>query len=130
VSRPTAPPTPGAARTIKDRVRGSLNLGAPAGRKPLPGAQPKLPAIRPHHGAVDQTMLTSGAPPEGVVAHVRAVLEGMGVELHQESEWKFRCVRQKRRGAVPAAGVAAYSVTGSAGSAGVRTRMWRGVGAC
>ncbi|ETW79817.1 hypothetical protein HETIRDRAFT_247417, partial [Heterobasidion irregulare TC 32-1] len=52
-------------------------------------------ALRVHHGAVDQTTITTGAPPE-VMKKVRAALEGMGMEVQVESEYKYRCVRAKR----------------------------------
>jgi len=41
-------------------------------------------------------MITTKPPPE-VIKHVREVLEGMGVEIAMESEYKYRCVRAKRR---------------------------------
>ncbi|KAF8904726.1 hypothetical protein CPB84DRAFT_1845261 [Gymnopilus junonius] len=40
--------------------------------------------LRIHHGAVDQTTITTRPPPE-VMAHVRRVLQGMGVEAQMES---------------------------------------------
>jgi protein-serine/threonine kinase len=91
---------------------------------------------------VDQTTITTKPPPE-VFKHVREVLEGMGVEIQMESEYKYRCVRQKRRkgsiivggttgaatglgGVGPAAasagsgaGLAAITIVGSAASNGV-----------
>ncbi|KAJ7145754.1 hypothetical protein C8R44DRAFT_542187, partial [Mycena epipterygia] len=52
--------------------------------------------LRIHHGAVDQGTITTGQPPE-VMRHVKAVLEGMGVEIYVESEFKYRCIRAKQR---------------------------------
>ncbi|KZV79576.1 hypothetical protein EXIGLDRAFT_576534, partial [Exidia glandulosa HHB12029] len=52
--------------------------------------------LRVHHGAVDQGTVTTGSPPE-VFAHVTHVLASMGVEFHKETEFKYRCVRPKRR---------------------------------
>ncbi|EGO02964.1 hypothetical protein SERLA73DRAFT_176454 [Serpula lacrymans var. lacrymans S7.3] len=51
--------------------------------------------LRVHHGAVDQTTITTRPPPE-VMKHVREVLEGMGVEIKLESEYKYRCIRLKK----------------------------------
>lgn len=81
-----------------------------------------------HHGAVDQTTITTGSPPE-VMKHVHAVLENMGLEIQLESEFKYRCVRPKRRktGGVglglregTGGGLAAFTMVGSAASNGVR----------
>jgi protein-serine/threonine kinase len=86
--------------------------------------------LRIHHGAVDQTTITTRPPPE-VMAHVKKVLEAMGVETQLESEYKFRCIRAKKRkgtmgpaAAVGTSGTAAGSLTavtmvGSAASNGV-----------
>ena len=53
--------------------------------------------LRIHHGAVDQMMVTTKAPPE-VMAHVKKILEGVGVETQLESEYKFKCrVRARKR---------------------------------
>lgn len=86
--------------------------------------------LRPHHGAVDQSMITTKSPPD-VIRHVRAVLESMGVMVQVESEYKYRCVRARRRkgsmvmGGVsmpPASGgLAAVKMVGSAASNGVRS---------
>ncbi|KAG2005798.1 CAMK/CAMK1 protein kinase [Coprinopsis cinerea AmutBmut pab1-1] len=91
-----------------------------------PGGQ-----LRIHQGAVDQTTITTRPPPE-VMAKVKAVLEGMGVEIQLESEYKYRCIRhKKKKGATSAAGtapngapanLAAVQVTGSAASNGVDRR--------
>jgi protein-serine/threonine kinase len=86
--------------------------------------------LRIHHGAVDQTTITTQAPPE-VMKHVREVLEGMGVAIELESEYKYRCTRVKRR-KTPSFGLgfrepasnggslAAITMVGSAASNGVR----------
>lgn len=55
--------------------------------------------LRIHHGAVDQTTITTRPPPE-VMAHVKKVLEGMGVEIQLESEYKYRCIRGKKKKAL------------------------------
>ena len=87
--------------------------------------------LRIHHGAVDQTTITTRPPPE-VMAHVKKVLEGMGVEIQLESEYKYRCIRaKKKKNAVgssttagasstsPTTSLAAVTMVGSAASNGV-----------
>jgi protein-serine/threonine kinase len=84
--------------------------------------------LRVHHGAVDQTTITSGNPPE-VMKHVLEVLTEMGLEIQEESQYKFRCVRPKKKriGSTGVSlkdsqggnGLAAFSMVGSAASGGV-----------
>ena len=84
--------------------------------------------LRVHHGAVDQTTITSGNPPE-VMKHVLDVLLEMGLEVQEESQYKFRCIRPKKRkiGSTGVTlkdgqggnGLAAFSMVGSAASGGV-----------
>jgi len=85
-----------------------------------------------HHGAVDQATVTSGAPPD-VFAHVTKVLLGMGLEVQKETEFKYRCIRPKRRksggkdglGRQPSdvgSGYTAFTMVGSAASNGVDKR--------
>ncbi|KAH7333623.1 hypothetical protein B0J17DRAFT_578559 [Rhizoctonia solani] len=52
--------------------------------------------MRVHEGAVDQAMVTSGSPHDAL-SHAEAVLIEMGIAFTKESEWKFRCVRHKKR---------------------------------
>ncbi|KAF8186891.1 hypothetical protein K438DRAFT_1907553 [Mycena galopus ATCC 62051] len=52
--------------------------------------------MRVHHGAVDNEMITAGRPPE-VMEHMRQVLSGMGVDIHVEGDFKYRCIRPARR---------------------------------
>jgi len=92
---------------------------------------PPKGVIRTHHGAVSQATVTTG-PPSEVMRHVCEVLEGMGVEIHVESEYKYRCKRVKRRRAPTAPsgfglglrepGLAAFTLIGSAASNGVDKR--------
>ncbi|KAH9477148.1 Fatty acyl-CoA synthetase and RNA processing-associated kinase 1 [Psilocybe cubensis] len=85
--------------------------------------------LRIHHGAVDQTTITTRPPPE-VMAHVKKVLEGMGVEAQMESEYKVRCVRVKKKKDTIVAGqegegqgqLAVVTMMGSAASNGVDKR--------
>lgn len=99
-----------------------------AGWKFNASAPPK-DVLRIHHGAVDQTTITTRPPPE-VIKHVCKVLEEMGMDIKAESEYKYRCVRAKRRksgGAVglgfstvgSGSGLAAFTMVGSAASNGV-----------
>jgi len=84
--------------------------------------------LRVHHGAVDQTTITSGNPPE-VMKHVSEVLVDMGLDVQEESQYKFRCVRPKKKkiGSTGVSlkdgqggnGLAAFSMVGSAASGGV-----------
>jgi protein-serine/threonine kinase len=57
-------------------------MGVVGGGSRIGGGTPngKEKAIRVHHGAVDQTMITS-RPPVDVMKSVREVLIGMGVEV-------------------------------------------------
>lgn len=84
--------------------------------------------IRVHHGAVDPTMFTTGYPLD-VMQQVKKVLEEMGVEIQIEGEYKYRCVRPKRRKAAAGtglglrdtgSGLAAFTMAGTAASNGVR----------
>ncbi|KAI0052478.1 Pkinase-domain-containing protein [Auriscalpium vulgare] len=94
---------------------------------------PPKGVMRVHHGAVDQTMITTSPPPE-VMRNVRETLERMGIEIQIESEYKFRCVRGKKRrapgiglglrdaSASTGNGLAAFMMVGSAASNGVDKR--------
>ncbi|KAF6749573.1 CAMK/CAMKL/Kin4 protein kinase [Ephemerocybe angulata] len=88
--------------------------------------------LRIHHGAVDQTTITTRPPPE-VMAHVKKVLEGMGVEVQYEHDYKYRCIRAKKKkgsmtgsaassGSSASASLAAVQMSGSAASNGVDKR--------
>ncbi|KAJ7166634.1 hypothetical protein C8R46DRAFT_1094937 [Mycena filopes] len=68
-------------------------------------------------GTVDQGTITTGQPPE-VMRHVKEVLGGMGVEIHVDSEYKFRGATAS----TGPGGVAAFTMSGSAGSNGVDKR--------
>lgn len=135
--------------SLVTRFRNSVTVGGGGGSHTTSSSSAKtLPwsSIRIHHGAVDQTTITTKPPPE-VIKHVKEVLEGMGVEIQMESEYKYRCVRAKRRkgsmimgsaggattglgnaGPAPGAssgstaGLAAITIVGSAASNGVDKR--------
>jgi len=95
----------------------------------LPSAAKNI--LRVHHGAMDQTTITSGNPPE-VMRHVLDVLLEMGLEVQEESQYKYRCVRPKKRkiGSTGVSlkdgqggnGLAAFTMVGSAASGGVDKR--------
>jgi protein-serine/threonine kinase len=99
-----------------------------AGRMFSSSSSPK-DVLRIHHGAVDQTTITTRPPPE-VIKHVCQVLEGMGIELKAESEYKYRCIRAKRKKGSAIGlgfsgsgnGLAAFTIVGSAASNGVDKR--------
>ncbi|KAG2133805.1 Pkinase-domain-containing protein [Suillus bovinus] len=99
-----------------------------AGRMFSSSSSPK-DVLRIHHGAVDQTTITTRPPPE-VIKHVCQVLEGMGIELKAESEYKYRCIRAKRKKSSAIGlgfsgsgnGLAAFTMVGSAASNGVDKR--------
>ncbi|KAJ7157869.1 CAMK/CAMKL/Kin4 protein kinase [Mycena crocata] len=143
--KPEAPtsavtPTTAASQTpsFASRFRRSVNIGGASGgtsrshREPAPAPAAPTSAggvLRIHHGAVDQATITTGQPPD-VMRHVKEVLVGMGVEIHIESEYKYRCIRAKQRrngkgtigSTASAGGVAAFTMSGSAGSNGVDKR--------
>ncbi|KAH9856197.1 Pkinase-domain-containing protein [Lenzites betulinus] len=82
--------------------------------------------LRVHHGAVDQTTITTGSPPE-VMKHVKAIIEGMGIDISMEHEYKYKCIRPKRKrtglGLRDGSGsLAAFTIVGSAASNGVDKR--------
>ncbi|RIA85033.1 hypothetical protein C1645_393314 [Glomus cerebriforme] len=52
--------------------------------------------LRVHHGAVDQSALTSRAPYEVFIV-VKQTLVSMGIEIKREGDFKVRCVRRKRK---------------------------------
>ncbi|EPQ55692.1 Pkinase-domain-containing protein [Gloeophyllum trabeum ATCC 11539] len=155
--RPMQPPSsyrPASTTPMQNSGNGS-GMGAPISATPTPahrnerrissgtadtsiripwrsgGGASKAGVIRIHHGAVDQDMVTTRPPPE-VMKHVREVLEGMGIEVQQESEFKYRCIRQKRKKAAGIVGLstapgspgsmAAVAMQGTAASNGVDKR--------
>ncbi|KAJ7743369.1 CAMK/CAMKL/Kin4 protein kinase [Mycena metata] len=110
--------------SARDRESSAAAAAAQAQTQVAAGAGGSL---RIHHGAVDQGTITTGQPPE-VMRHVREVLGGMGVEIYVESDYKFRCIRAKQKrggagaGSTGPGGVAAFTMSGSAGSNGVDKR--------
>ena len=115
------------------RFRNSVTVGGPSNPQASSSSGKAHPhsQLRVHHGAVDQTTITTRPPPE-VMGHVREVLEGMGVEIQLESQYKYRCIRAKKRrgtmgpgvgaavgGSVGPGGLAAVTMVGSAASNGV-----------
>jgi len=83
-------------------------------------------ALRLHDGPVDPSTLFS-APPAEIVTHVLGILRAMGIESIKESEFKYRCIRPKRKksGMVvreasgSSNGITAFNSVGTAASNGV-----------
>lgn len=111
----------------------STSSGARANPSPMPVSivKPAKPVVnragmRVHEGAVDQAMVTSGSPLDAL-AHAEAVLAEMGIAFQKESEFKFRCVRHKKRkagtGSVGPLGGLSAGMAGSAASNGVSS-VW------
>lgn len=113
--RPSATPAEPTTPNMFSRFRGTVAV-TPSSRADLPLEK----RLRIHHGAVDQTMVTTGKPPV-VMDRIKEVLQDMGIEVQLESEFKYRCVRAKRQ-KVDGAEVAAVTVIGSAASNGVDKR--------
>ncbi|CAE6394881.1 unnamed protein product [Rhizoctonia solani] len=113
--------------TSKDQS--SLQLPRPSNSPtPVSIVKPSKPIVnragmRVHEGAVDQAMVTSGSPLDAL-SHAEAVLVEMGIAFTKESEWKFRCVRHKKRkgGISGSVGGLSAGVMGSAASGGVNNR--------
>lgn len=117
----------GGLDSISTREQSSLQLptSLPA---PVSIVKPSKPVVnragmRVHEGAVDQAMVTSGSPLDAL-AHAEAVLVEMGIAFTKESEFKFRCVRHKKRkggvsGSMGPLGGLSAGVAGSAASNGV-----------
>ena len=128
VPQPTRVVAPGHASRSPSGTEGEPRFAAGLWGRGAASSTNGKGTIRVHHGAVDPTMFTTGVPPE-VMAHVKKVLEEMGVEIQIEGEYKYRCIRPKRRKAVSGAGLglrdngsglAAFTMVGSAASNGVR----------
>ena len=69
---------------------GSLSLD-------LQGHTPYDPAlIRIHLGAVDKDLVTRGSPPE-LFHLITQILMAMGMEIRKKAEYKYQCIRPKRR---------------------------------
>lgn len=117
----------------RDRVIEALKtVATPTASVPVP-VSPTRPALaynklalRLHDGPVDPSTLFS-APPAEILAHVLGILRAMGIESVKESEFKYRCIRPKRKksGMVvreasgSSNGIAAFNSVGTAGSNGV-----------
>lgn len=48
-----------------------------------------------HRGAIDQTTITTQPPPK-VMKHVNSILREMGVQVQEESNFHYRCIRAGR----------------------------------
>ena len=125
-SRSTVPTAPGHPNRTPS-VATDKSVSNPIKRSfILPPAAKNI--LRVHHGAMDQMTVTSGNPPE-VMKHVLDVLLEMGLEVQEESQYKYRCVRPKKKkiGSTGVSlkdgsggnGLAAFTMVGSAASGGV-----------
>ncbi|KAF8904727.1 hypothetical protein CPB84DRAFT_1772666 [Gymnopilus junonius] len=52
-------------------------------------------ALDTHRGAIDQTTITT-QPPLRVMNKVDGILRGMGIEIQEESRFRYRCIRPKK----------------------------------
>ena len=68
--------------TLATRVRRSIGLSPTKG------------VVRVHHGSIDAGTVTT-RPPAEVMKLVHEALMGMGVDIYDEGEFKYRCVRKK-----------------------------------
>ena len=70
--------------------------------------------IRVHTGLVDQSALSS-RPPAEVITEVLRVLQGMGMEIKKENEFRLRCTRVRKRkgGATTGLGLGSVMSVGS-----------------
>lgn len=80
--------------TTSKRSGGSS--GASFGGSSSGGASYNKLALRLHDGPVDPSTLST-APPQEIIAQVLEVLKALGIEYTKESEFKYRCVRPKKR---------------------------------
>ncbi|KZT25052.1 Pkinase-domain-containing protein [Neolentinus lepideus HHB14362 ss-1] len=154
--RPSQPPSsyrPSSTIPMSSATNGTSGVGAPISATPTPVQRTrehrissgtadtsiripwrsgsnaaKAGAIRIHHGAVDLEMVTTRPPPE-VMHYVRELMENMGIEVQSEAEFKYRCIRPKRKKSVVPLGapgspgsVAAVTMHGTAASNGVDKR--------
>ncbi|KIM26637.1 hypothetical protein M408DRAFT_31393, partial [Serendipita vermifera MAFF 305830] len=60
------------------------------------GASYNKVVLRLHDGPVDPSTVSS-APPQEIIVQVLEVLRNLGIEYTKESEFKYRCVRPKKK---------------------------------
>jgi protein-serine/threonine kinase len=60
------------------------------------GASYTKQVLRLHDGPVDPSTLSS-APPQEIIIQVLEVLKSLGIEYTKDSEFRYRCVRPKKR---------------------------------
>jgi protein-serine/threonine kinase len=122
----------GGSRTRDKVIEAIKTVAKPTASVPMPISltRPALAynklALRLHDGPVDPSTLSS-APPMEIVVHVLGILRALGIESVKESEFKYRCIRPKRKksGMVvreasgSSNGIAAFNSVGTAGSNGV-----------
>ncbi|KAF8918350.1 hypothetical protein CPB85DRAFT_1213994 [Mucidula mucida] len=110
--------------SLVTRFRNSVTVGGGSSSHHTERSRNPAGALRAHHGAVDPDMTTTRPPPE-VIKHIKDVLLGMGIEVQLESEYKYRCIRMKKKklpgtiGSVGGSGsLAAVTMMGTAASNG------------
>jgi serine/threonine protein kinase len=72
--------------SLASRVRRFLGLDSPSPPKSL---------MQVHRGPVDTKLITT-SPPDEAIKHVHNVLVEMGIQIFQESDYRFRCERPER----------------------------------
>ncbi|KAJ7622967.1 hypothetical protein B0H17DRAFT_1219121 [Mycena rosella] len=127
---PTGPPSVSATVTpsFASRFRRSINVGGVSMSSTSKAQREAAPAAPTSAGGVLRIHDHDGAAAPG---DVKEVLVWMGIEIHFESEYKFRCIRVKQRrsgkatigSTVGSQGVAASTMVCSAGSNGVRRQV-------
>ncbi|KAJ3491810.1 hypothetical protein NLJ89_g11302 [Agrocybe chaxingu] len=61
-------------------------------------SQVNLDSLDIHRGAIDQTTITT-EPPTKVMKRVNALLQELGVQIQEETPFRYRCIRAKKVGA-------------------------------
>ncbi|KAF9007011.1 hypothetical protein BDQ17DRAFT_255212 [Cyathus striatus] len=56
---------------------------------------PRAGQLGIHRGAIDQSTITT-SPPSLVMKKVKGVLQNIGIEIEEESEYKYRCIRPRK----------------------------------
>lgn len=113
------------AITMPSHTKRSAGAGASSGGSlggsSSGGASYNRAVLRLHDGPVDPSTVSS-APPQEVMAQVLEVLKSLGIEYTKESDFKYRCVRPKKR----KLGVG-REASGSGGAAGAGASTSNGV---
>lgn len=73
----------------------SVSVPMPISKRTAAQGYNKL-ALRLHDGPVEPSNLSSASPHE-IISHVLEILKSLGIEYSKESEFKYRCIRPKKR---------------------------------